>query len=151
MAGGNLKEETTAGDLLVLTLNDDRARNPSLVGRKAANLAEIFSLPGIQVPPAFVVTTAAYRLFLSGHPELARMIVKLDDLTDEDRIRDTLEKIQQTIRTASIPHAVGEAIRHALRILSSWFRPDEVRVSVRSSATSEDSKAPLSQVSTRLG
>ncbi len=132
-------DKTSINGPLVLSLNDDRSRNPSLVGGKAANLARIWQLPGIQIPPAFIITTEAYHRFINKNPELSRMITDLDDLTDEELIRNHVEKIQQSMRTACIPRYVSQSISSVYRTLRSQLGSDELRVSVRSSATAEDS------------
>ena len=47
---------------LAITLEDDRARNASLVGGKAANLASVMSIPGVRVPPGIVARAERHSL-----------------------------------------------------------------------------------------
>jgi len=59
---------------LVLQL-DQAADQPRLAGNKAANLARLCGIPGVRIPPGFVVTTEAYaqgmtaelRALITGH------------------------------------------------------------------------------------
>lgn len=54
--------------LYVLDLSDVDRRDLARVGGKAANLGELMRIEGVDVPPGFCVTTAAYARFLEATP-----------------------------------------------------------------------------------
>ncbi|TAN75853.1 MAG: phosphoenolpyruvate synthase [Magnetospirillum sp.] len=130
------------GDTLVRWLDEVRAGDVAEVGGKNASLGEMLSAlgrVGIDVPPGFAVTAAAYRLFLA-----------------ENRLEEPIAHHLSAYRSGGFPlHVVGEEVRHlisraalpspvmhAVRRFYGEFgqrigrvAPD---VAVRSSATAED-------------
>jgi phosphohistidine swiveling domain-containing protein len=105
----------------------------ALAGGKGANLGEL-SRAGFEVPPGFVITTAAYDLLLEQNgmsPEIRNLLANLD-LADPASISQTSRQIQDAFQQASLPtHLSGE-------ILSSYRHMGAGAVAVRSSATAED-------------
>ena len=100
----------------------------SLAGGKGANLGELVQA-GFDVPPGFIITTAAYDLMLPdnawqtqehGHPEDLELMLR-----SAKKIRENLDQIP-------IPAMLVQEITGAYRKLGS------LPVAVRSSATAED-------------
>ncbi len=130
--------KTFSNKPLVVTLYDEAARDFSLVGGKAANLAKLLPLPGVRIPPAFVITTEAYRCFFNENPELTCLIADLDGLRDEEQVHGQAEKIRQAMKAAGIPESTAASIKAGYDALRAGFAGDHFRVSVRSSAKAED-------------
>ena len=110
------------------------------VGGKGANLGEM-TRAGLPVPPGFVVTVHAYRRFYEASglaAEISSRIARLE-LDDPDRLRTAAEEIQALIRKAPVPEAVRAAITKAYDDLDHREPEAQGFVSVRSSATVEDS------------
>lgn len=108
-----------------------------LVGGKGANLGEMVKA-GFPVPPGFAVTVEAYDQFLQENNLSERItdLLKNLDTKDPTTLNNTANKIQQLIKTASIPHQTQAAINKAYRQLSGRFKL--ALVAARSSATAED-------------
>ena len=68
---------------LVLSFTQIGRGDLALAGGKGANLGEL-TRAGFPVPPGFCVTTAAYRLFLTGHPNVASLFDSLDACRPDD-------------------------------------------------------------------
>ncbi len=103
----------------------------SLAGGKAANLGELLQA-GFDVPPGFVITTAAYDLLLQSNDgtELHDLLAALEP-NDPNSVTAASEKIRQAFEQVTIPVPVVEATLDAYRRLGG-------PVAVRSSATAED-------------
>lgn len=147
--------ERIAGDLAPLT---ERKREPirgpltlpfsalgtnhlPLAGAKAVNLAQISNRLGLPAPDGFVVTTAAFDLFLREN----RLLDPIDDMlaafdTDGDDIEEACRRIQEKICEAPLPGLLVEALRGAYRELA--VRHERTpQVAMRSSAVGEDTEA----------
>ncbi|HEU0026564.1 MAG TPA: PEP/pyruvate-binding domain-containing protein [Ktedonobacterales bacterium] len=98
--------------------SDDQERQIALIGGKAANLGRLLRL-GFPVPPAFVITTAAYRAFLAAND--------LEGLAATDPA-----SLRARITAAPLPDDLSAAI------LAAYQRLGVERVAVRSSGTAED-------------
>ncbi|HIE29725.1 TPA: hypothetical protein EYP66_20845, partial [Candidatus Poribacteria bacterium] len=118
----------------VFSLADKREVDVSLVGGKASSLAELSRVRGIQVPPAVVITSLAYEAFLEAHPEIAKQIEHLEQLTDQKQIQGPAQAIQEAMRSAEVPDSLRAAIIKAYEDLSCSIRGKAALVSVRSSA-----------------
>src|SRR5262245_61260454 len=68
---------------LVLSFTQIGRGDLALAGGKGANLGEM-TRAGFPVPPGFCVTTAAYRLFLAGHPDAEGLFVSLEACRPDD-------------------------------------------------------------------
>ena len=126
-----------------------------IVGGKGANLAEMYNSK-FPVPPAFIVTTDAYKFFIekSGIKEKIDSIIDFIDVDNTKELEDKSKEIRQLITKAEMPQELKEEItdsyenlnvdknalqgagRDALHILK--YSNEPVFVAVRSSATTED-------------
>ena len=124
---------------LVLPLAEIKHTDCELVGAKMANLGEIQNVLGLEVPPGFVITAAAYNELLDSN-DLDSEIQRLIQSTEIDR-PDALfalsSQLQQLISAAEVPPkvrgAIGDALADVLREVDS-----DVGFAVRSSAFGED-------------
>jgi phosphoenolpyruvate synthase/pyruvate phosphate dikinase len=110
---------------------DDRL---ALVGGKATSLGNMLR-QGLQVPPGFAVTTAAYREHVA-HNAMATDLERLvaDCTTYEAQMRAS-EQIRELFERSTPAPAVEDEIRRAYEVLCD---DPTMPVAVRSSATAED-------------
>lgn len=104
-----------------------------LAGGKGANLGAMVRA-GLQVPPGFVLATAAYRLFVAAsgiQGEIIRLAAGVDPARPA-----TAEQASDAIRELLHRQPVPEPIRQEL--LAAWGELGAGPVAVRSSATAED-------------
>ncbi|MED3885467.1 phosphoenolpyruvate synthase [Priestia aryabhattai] len=120
---------------LVLSFQEIKDTQLSLVGGKALNLGALSKIQGIQVPEGFCVTAAGYQKALEQNETFQALLNQLTMLNadDRDQIGEISEKIRQTIMEIKIPSDVVKAVIHSL----SQFG-EEHAYAVRSSATAED-------------
>lgn len=127
---------------LVLPLSAVTKDMADVVGAKMANVGELRqSQLGLRVPDGFVMTVAAYELFLSHNDlqdEINRRIQSME-LEDMATIYRLSSEIQMLIIQAEIPPTLAAAMQQAYDQLA-HNRGAAVRVSLRSSAIGEDSK-----------
>ena len=118
---------------LVIAL-DDPDVVPGLVGGKGASLARLVRA-GFRVPPGFHVTTNAYLDFIERGGLLAPVLAALSavDASDAATFDAASEQIGQLFADQVMPASTAAAISGAYADLG-----DDVRVTVRSSATVED-------------
>jgi pyruvate,water dikinase len=107
------------------------------VGGKGGSLGEL-TQAGIAVPPGFVVTTAAFELFLAALEARApvRDMVSVLDPGDLGAATKLSEDLRRRVIEEPMPPEVEQAIRAAHAQLS----PNGEPVAVRSSATTEDAE-----------
>ena len=76
----------------------------TLAGGKGANLGEM-TRAGFPVPPGFCITTAAYRLFLAGHPNVASLFDSLDACRPDDvaALRKAAGAIREELQSLPVP------------------------------------------------
>ena len=119
---------------LIVGLPD--AADPVEVGAKAANLARLMALSA-PVPPGFVVTGAAWRLFVGQTALQPRIDALRADpaASSPEGLQAAAARIAALFRDEHLPRAVGDGLDRAWEDLSS--RP----AIVRSSAVGEDSDA----------
>ena len=117
---------------MILPLNSKRATLDN-VGGKGANLATL-ARSGLRVPPAFMVTTQAYRQFVTTNDLEAAINGSLieADLGDPASLEGASQSIRQAFSTGQIPNEIERMILEAYHGMSSS------PVAVRSSATAED-------------
>jgi phosphohistidine swiveling domain-containing protein len=118
---------------LVAPLSHFRSSDLVLAGGKGANLGEL-SQAGFDVPPGFVITTAAYDLLLQENDlqtRLAGLLISLD-LDDPNSVKNVSQQIHNILQQTSIPQQIVDEVLKAYREL------DDGAVAVRSSATAED-------------
>jgi pyruvate,water dikinase len=120
------------------TLEEIGAGDLALVGGKGANLGELVRAE-LPVPPAFCVTTEAYRQFLEGNELLPTILSELEGLNYESHadIEARARGIRERILSAPVATAIEQAVLAAYARLESERGPGCL-VSVRSSATAED-------------
>lgn len=114
----------------------------SEVGGKAANLGEVSNRAHLPVPPGFAVTAYGYQLFLDYNDlgELIQAKLKGLDINDTEALTAVSGEIQERIRSAPLPADLHASILQAAADLQEQTAA-ELRLSVRSSATSEDAEA----------
>lgn len=114
----------------------------SEVGGKAANLGEVYNRAHLPVPPGFAVTAYGYQLFLDYNDLGDLILAKLKDLdiNATDALTAVSGEIQERIRNAPLPADLAASILQAAAELREHTAAD-LRLSVRSSATSEDAEA----------
>jgi pyruvate,water dikinase len=125
---------------LVLPLQAIGRDDSAVVGAKMANLGEILNALGIEVPPGFVITAAAYGRLLDHNdlrPEIHRLIQSVE-LDRPDALFALSSQLQQLIATAEVPSDVSDAVADALTAVRGELEPD-TGFAVRSSAVGEDS------------
>lgn len=108
-----------------------------LVGGKNANLGEVKNRVGLPVPEGFAITTAGFRLFMERN-DLKEEVSKLQmeiDIDDPQSLATISQEIQRRILLAEVPGELREAI---LEGYARWIGGTNTRLSMRSSATSED-------------
>ncbi len=129
-----------AADKLVVPLNEVRGDMEELVGSKAARLGEVNNQLGIDTPDGFVITTAAYRLFMESNnlwPEIRDALgyKRSGEITNAEyncRITDLFER-------AALPSKLEREIGRMANALFKG-RKKKAPFAVRSSAWGEDSE-----------
>ncbi len=108
-------------------------------GGKGANLGEMYR-SRLPVPPAFVVTTKAYKAFAKWHNLEEQLQQQLSGINIDDL--ESLEKgaaaMRNIVESSPIPKDVAEEVELAYRQLSRDSETKDLPVAVRSSATMED-------------
>ncbi len=127
---------------LVLELERLSKGNENDVGGKAANLAEVYNRVHLPVPLGFAITAYACRQFLEYNNLTELIDNKLGplDVNDTEQLIAISEEIRSQIMKAKLPDELEKTILQAACNLKEKIGQD-FRLSVRSSATSEDSEA----------
>jgi len=109
-----------------------------IAGGKAANLGEL-TAAGFNVPPGFVLTTAAYDYFMEQNDLLRNVEKALEkiDIADDRLLQDASVSIRQAFEDVEIPQDLKDEILKAYEKLFKTHQ-DSRLVAVRSSATTED-------------
>jgi pyruvate,water dikinase len=109
-----------------------------IAGGKAANLGELTSA-GFNVPPGFVLTTAAYDYFIEqkGLSRKVDKALEAVDVADDRSLQDASSSIRTAFEKIEIPLDLKDEV---LREYKRLFKDHHERrfVAVRSSATAED-------------
>src|SRR5688572_28270087 len=107
----------------------------SLVGGKGANLGELSSIPRVEVPDGFCITTDAYAEFVESSQEFKLMLKKLSALkaNESKRVGEIGAAIRKMIEHLSIPVKLDDEISRRLASLGK-----DIPYAIRSSATAED-------------
>lgn len=125
---------------LVLPLGQVNKDMADGVGSKMANLGEIRSrMPDIPVPEGFVITAAAYDLFMR-YNHLQEEINRRLQAAEQEGVADLYRmssEIQMLIIGGEVPEELAEAIWAAYRELAAEFG-QPLRLALRSSAVGED-------------
>ncbi|MDZ4042593.1 MAG: phosphoenolpyruvate synthase [Eubacteriales bacterium] len=131
---------------LTVGFEEIRVGDVALAGGKGANLGELMGIPGIVVPPGFIVTTAAYRTFLRSDRRLTeriRALLQGLDPSDSEyvtRLAVAGQGIRDLIDRSGIviPEQIVREITRKYRALAADAGNPELPVAVRSSASAED-------------
>jgi pyruvate,water dikinase len=126
----------------VLPIERLSLENASEVGGKAANLGEVFNRAHLPVPLGFAITAFGYQLFLDYNEltDLIRRKLKDLDINRTEALMAVSQEIQNRIMDADLPSDLQSSILQAARDLREKV-PGDFKLSVRSSATSEDAEA----------
>ncbi len=122
----------------ILELSEVRKKDKNEAGEKMANLGELAALPGIMVPPGFVVTASATRHFLT--PDHIAEINRLLQVLDPDNLDDlysACEKMQNIVMNTPLPPDLEELLHLHVNRLEAGSYPG-CKVALRSSALGED-------------
>jgi pyruvate,water dikinase len=129
-----------SSDAIVVWLEDVRKEDVHIVGGKCANLGEL-TAKGVTVPPGFAVTADAFRRFLE-ETKIGEVIHKTltsgEGPRDPKQYEEASEEIRKIIESAPMPTDIANEVRSAYRDLERKTSNPQVKVAVRSSATSED-------------
>ena len=124
---------------LVIPLDSVNKDMSDTIGSKMANIGEMKNRLDLTVPAGFVITSSAYRKFLS-HNDLQAEIDRLFQTTDTEDIEQiyTLSaKIRQMIMKSGVPEELETAITESYSKLER-NAGKKIRVALRSSAIGED-------------
>jgi pyruvate,water dikinase len=118
---------------LVRPLSYFRSKDLALAGGKGTNLGEL-SQAGFNVPPGFVVTTAAYDLLLQENDLQGRLMemIRSLDADNQDAVAKVSQQIQNVFQEFYLPEKIKD------EILKGYHQLQNEAVAVRSSATAED-------------
>ncbi|MFN8123890.1 MAG: rifamycin-inactivating phosphotransferase [Thermoleophilia bacterium] len=117
----------------VMWFDEAGATRVAEAGGKGAALAELARMPGVEVPPWFCVTAAAFRRALAAAAAgPALELLAGTDPGDGDTLRTRAAEVHRRIAAAPVPADVADEVTAALA------RLDGDPVAVRSSATAED-------------
>src|SRR4026209_2170179 len=85
-----------------------------IAGGKGANLARL-KRAGFEVPPGFIVSTAAYRSFVdtNGISEAISAALRGVTPSDIEALESTSVRIRAAFKAGRLPVEIGEAIRDA--------------------------------------
>ncbi len=129
-----------SSDAIVVWLEQVRKDDIHIVGGKCANLGEL-TAKGVTVPPGFAVTADAFRRFLE-ETKIGEVIQKTltssNGPRDPKQYEEASEEIRKIIESAPMPSHIANEVRSAYRDLEKKTGNSQVKVAVRSSATSED-------------
>jgi pyruvate,water dikinase len=127
---------------LVFALEQLSQENAAYVGGKAANLGEVSNRVHLPVPPGFAVTAYACLYFLEKGrllPFIQEQLKNLD-VNQTESLMAVCQAIQNRIMAADLPSDLEAALKEAAEDLNAKHGAN-LRLAVRSSATSEDGEA----------
>ncbi len=121
----------------IVSISDLGKNDIDIAGGKGANLGELVAA-GFNVPPGFVLTTAAYDHFMetSKIGERVKDLLAKVDASSEASLQEASVKIRELFDTVEIPTDLKEQV---LASHKAMFKGKKMGlVAVRSSATAED-------------
>jgi pyruvate, water dikinase len=133
--------KTTSTDKYVILLAELVSTSASFAGSKNANLGELTSIPYINVPDGFAITTLSFNTFIQFN-NLEEKINSIINQVNIGKFGDLVflsEKIQKLILESEIPEQIAKEIISAYNDLM-IHEGSETRISVRSSAIGEDTQ-----------
>jgi len=97
--------------VLVVPLSHFGRQDLMLAGGKGANLGEL-SRAGFDVPPGFVITTAAYDLLLKENDLETRLVGVFASLNldDPDSVKKVSQQIDKILEGSSIPLQIVDEV-----------------------------------------
>ena len=121
----------------IVSISDLGKNDIDIAGGKGANLGELVAA-GFNVPPGFVLTTAAYDHFMEASKigERVHELLAKVDASSERSLQEASVKIRELFDTVEIPADLKEQV---LTSHKAMFKGKKMGlVAVRSSATAED-------------
>jgi len=121
----------------IMSISDLGKNDIDIAGGKGANLGELVSA-GFNVPPGFVLTTAAYDYFLdtSKIAERIKDVLAEVDANSESSLQDASARIREFFNQCEIPNDLKDQILVSFKAMFKGKK--QGLVAVRSSATAED-------------
>ena len=135
------KRPKTLGGPLVLDLREIDKTTVESAGVKMAILGEIGKHLRVTTPPGFVITSAAYHLFMT-HNRLQEEIdrrIQTHDAGDLDQVHELSSALQQLLIQAPVPELLATEISGAVEAMGLTSK-DAPTLAVRSSAVNEDTR-----------
>jgi pyruvate,water dikinase len=127
---------------LVFALEQLSLENAAFVGGKAANLGEVSNRVNLPVPPGFAASAYATLYFLEKSrllPWIQEQLKNLD-VNETEPLMRAGRQVQNRIMAAELPADLAAALLEAAGELNAKLG-GQMRLAVRSSATSEDGEA----------
>lgn len=121
----------------IVSISDLGKNDIDIAGGKGANLGELVAA-GFNVPPGFVLTTAAYDHFMESSKigDRVKELLSKVDASSEASLQEASTKIRELFDTVEIPADLKE---QTLAAHKAMFKGKKMGlVAVRSSATAED-------------
>lgn len=114
----------------------------SLLGGKASKLAQVRNVVGLPTPDGFVLTTAAFQLFMHSSGLASLIAEELAPVTPLDLpdLEARSLRIRDAVLKALFPEEIVRELATALKKLAATTK-EEVLLAVRSSAVGEDGAA----------
>ena len=131
-------QAAAAAQPLVVPLAEANRTRIAEVGGKAAHLGELLKAMPAAAPPGFVLTTAAYRLFLAAaglRAPIHRLLENMSLIMERQLFRQRAAAIRELVEAAAVPPPVRAAIDAGVASLGSGA---PAAWAVRSSAVGED-------------
>jgi phosphoenolpyruvate synthase/pyruvate phosphate dikinase len=134
------KEERQIAAVYTRGLAQLRGVDADAFGGKSANLGELLAA-GIPVPPGFALSADAYRVFVeeTGLAGAIASALARAHPADVDALSAAAKAIDEAMRFAPIPDAVGSEVAEGYEELARATGEADPPVAVRSSALGEDS------------
>jgi phosphoenolpyruvate synthase/pyruvate phosphate dikinase len=134
------KEERQIAAVYTRGLAQLRGVDADAFGGKSANLGELLAA-GIPVPPGFALSADAYRVFVeeTGLAGAIASALARAHPADVDALSAAAKAIDEAMRFAPIPDAVGSEVAEGYEELARAAGEADPPVAVRSSALGEDS------------
>lgn len=127
-----------ADQRLLVPLHEANTERIREVGGKAAHLGELRAVMPDIVPPGFVITTAAFRIFLEEnnlHDKIRLLLKDLSFITERDLFRNKTAAVRNLVESNPVPRVVAEAIADGIM---QFPMPWPSTWAVRSSGVGED-------------
>jgi pyruvate, water dikinase len=123
----------------IVTLAETDMHQREQTGEKMASLGEVGAIPGLMIPPGFIITASATSHFLTA-PVIAEISRRLQilDPDDLDLLFHTCEELKKIVRESPLPPDLEELLHVHYQRLEKQTHPG-IKVAMRSSALGEDS------------